>query len=132
MATKILWEPHVVVCHADGKLSIDDITQLNDETFSDPRFSEVESVLVDFSEVTSTSITNVDVTIFASSDRLYGQLDHPRRMAIVVDPQLQLRQLSELYQREVEDTPLEIEFFADKTSARNWLSWVIAENGELS
>ena len=132
MPTSILWEPHAVVCHADGVLSVDDIHQLNANTFSDPRFNCVDSVMIDFSQVTSTTITDTDVVILASADHFYGQLDHPRRMAIVCDPGMKLWELSKHYQREVNDTPIDIQLFDDKISARNWLSWEIVEHGEIS
>jgi hypothetical protein len=132
MPASILWEPHAVVCHVDGVLSIDDIHQLNAGTYDDPRFEHVDSVLIDFSQVTSTTITDTDVVILASSDHLYGQLDHPRRMAIVCNPDIKLRQLAEHYQLEVMDTPIEIQLFDDKTAARNWLSWEIVAHGEIS
>jgi hypothetical protein len=133
MPTSILWEPHAVVCHADGALSVDDIHQLNTDTFGDPRFEHVDSVLIDFSQVTSTTITDTDVVILASADHLYGQLDHPRRMAIACNPDIiKLRQLAEHYQLEVKDTPIEIQLFDNKTVARNWLSWEIVEHGEIS
>jgi hypothetical protein len=88
-------------------------------------------VLIDFSQVTSTTITDTDVVILASADHLYGQLDHPRRMAIACNPDIKLRQLVEHYQLEVKDTPIEIQLFDDKTAARNWLSWEIVEHGEI-
>ena len=132
MPTSILWEPHAVVCHADGVLSVNDIHQLNANTFTDSRFESINSVMIDFSQVTSTTITDADVVILASADRVYGQLDHPRRMAIVCDPGMKLRQLSEHYQREVKDTPIEIQLFDDKAAARNWLSWEIVEHGDIS
>jgi hypothetical protein len=133
MSASILWEPRAVVCHADGVLSVDDIHQLNADTYDDPRFEHVDSVLIDFSQVTSTTITDTDVVILASSDHLYGQLNHPRRMAIACNPDIiKLRQLAEHYQLEVKDTPIEIQLFDNKTVARNWLSWEIVEHGEIS
>ena len=132
MSTSILWEPHAVVCHADGVLSVEDIHQLNADTFGDPRFETVDSVLIDFSQVTSTTITDADVVILASADHLYGQLGHPRRMAITCHPDIKLRQLAEHYQREVKDTPIEIQLFDDKAAARNWLSWEIVKHDEIS
>lgn len=132
MSTSILWEPHAVVCHADGVLSVDDIHRFNTDTYNDPRFEHVSSMLIDFSQVTATTITDADVVILASADRLYGQLDHPRRMAIACSPDIKLRQLAEHYQHELKDTALEIQFFDNKTAARNWLSWEIVEHGEIS
>jgi hypothetical protein len=76
MSASILWEPRAVVCHADGVLSVDDIHPLNADTYDDPRFEHVDSVLIDFSQVTSTTITDTDVVILASADHLYGQLEH--------------------------------------------------------
>lgn len=132
MPTSILWEPHAVVCHADGELTVDDIYELNTKTFNDPRFEHIDSVLIDFSQVIETTINDTDVVILASADHIYGHLNHPRRMAIICNPHVKLQQLAEHYKREVSDTPIEIQLFDHKTEARNWLSWEIVEHGEIS
>ncbi len=132
MATSILWEPHAVACHASGELSVDDIAELNHAAYNDPRYPAISSLLLDFSQVTSTSITVADVTIFASADHLFGQLNQPRRMAIIFPPIPLFLQLAEHYRTEILDTPLEIAFFESKSAARNWLSWETAKRGEIN
>lgn len=132
MATSILWEPRLIVCHADGRLTIDSVNSLRSAAFDDPRYSDIDALLLDFSDVRSTTISSSDVSIFASADHLYAQLEHPRRMAILCPSNSKLRQLAEQYRREVSDRPLAIAFFKDKAAARDWLSAAYSEDRVFS
>lgn len=132
MPTRVLWEPQVVLILGHGELSVSDIHQHNNIVYNDPRFKEIDSMILDFSDVTSTTITTSDVSIMASSDHIFGQLDHPRRMAIISKPNTVLRKLTEHYQHETMDTSLTISFFDNRISARNWLSWEIVNHWEIN
>lgn len=132
MAIRILWEPHVVVCHVSGTLSVEDIQQLNNHTYNNPLYKSIGGVILDYSEVTVTTITSADASIIASSDHLYGQLDRPRCMAIICQPNSKLQQLAQQYCNETSDTSLEIALFDNKVTARNWLAATIIEHGEIS
>jgi hypothetical protein len=79
-------------------------------------------ILLDFSAVTATTISHSDVSILANADRVYGQLEQARRMAIVARPGSFIRTLCEQYQMELADTPLQIVLFDKTSAARDWLS----------
>jgi len=132
MAIRILWEPHVLVCHLSGTLSVDDIHTLNNDTYNNPLYKSIGGVILDYNEVTATTISHADVSIIASADHLYGQLDRPRCMAIICKPNSRLRQLAQQYRNETSETSLEIAFFDNRVSARNWLAATIIEHGEIS
>ena len=132
MPSVILWEPHVVVCRAYGELTHTDVHQHSDIAYNDPRFWGISCILLDFSAVTATTISHSDVTILANSDRVHGQLDRPRRMAIVTPPGSIIRTLCEHYQQELADTLLQIVLFDKCSAARGWLSQESNNHEELS
>ena len=123
MPYELIWEERGGVCHFSGVATDHDLKQANLDTFSDPRFADMEYQLVDFTDVTSLDFSSVVMRWAAEYDLKASKRNPSVRVAIVGDDQLLLG-LTNIYRItfDLEGGPWEQGQFATVDEARAWLA----------
>ena len=124
MQSEIQWHKNGMVARHTGKLDIAGLMRHSEAILSDQRFDLTHYVLTDFTGIDQTSLHPEDIRILGQMYRDIIEIhaaQRPVRKWAVVGGGMDIRSLSDLFSKTVQEDFVTYRHFEDFASAQQWV-----------
>ncbi len=120
MAHQTLWEEKGISWEFSGEVTDEELTNLNTESYGDPRFLGIKYQIVNFLKVREFNATIHTIAKVAEMDKGVWQKNSGIKVAIIAS-KLVIKGWARVYVLEAGRDMWEVNIFEDEVSAREWL-----------